>query len=201
MAMFHPIYGELMTAKEVSLATGHTLNQLRNWRMDSRAHLAPFGSIQIGATSYYRQVVVQDWLDENGQQNGTYKMTDRDKKFPLNVAVEGDIKHREAIRMLSAIVPENVLSVFGRLAKQSSKIAMSHANGSKNRFILEEFPEWKQYEDPITQDHRFARPVWFTAMVKAMRLAQNEIAGLGFSEEEVLALPVGDVPPVREVKG
>lgn len=200
MGMFHPVYGELMTSKEVSEATGHTLNQLRNWRMESRKKLAPFGSILIGATSYYRQVVVQDWIDEHGRQDGKYHMTERDKKFPLNVAVEGDTKHREALGIITAINPENVLYMFEKLAKQSSKIAMRHANGSKNRFILEELPDWKQYEQPITQDSRFQHPVWFTAMVKAMRLAQAEIAGLDLTEEQILAVPVGTVPPLREVR-
>lgn len=200
MGMFHPVYGELMTSKEVSAATGHTLNQLRNWRMESRKDSAPFGSILIGATSYYRQVVIQDWIDEHGRQDGKYHMTERDKKFPLNVAVEGDTKHREAMGLITAITPENVLYMFEKLSKQSVDIAMTWANSGKTRFIREEMPDWTPTALRLTQDTRFQHPIWFTAMVKAMRLAQNEIAGLGLTEDEILAIPVGTVPPVREVR-
>ncbi len=82
----HPVYGELLTAKEVSEATHFTLNQLRNWRNDTRAHLAPFGSIQIGGTSYYRKIVVEAWIERNGTQSAVYRMTDLDREFPLEVA-------------------------------------------------------------------------------------------------------------------
>jgi hypothetical protein len=77
---------------------------------------------------------------------------------------------------------------------------MRYANTVKNRFLEEELGSYSPSENPITKDKRFASPVWFTAMTKAMRLAQNEIANLGFTEEEVLALPVGQVPPLRESK-
>ena len=78
-----PVYGELLSSREVSLSTGFTMNQLRNWRLPNRHDLAPFGSIQIGGTSYYREVVVQDWIDEHGNQQGVYVQTARDKKFPI----------------------------------------------------------------------------------------------------------------------
>lgn len=198
MGMFHPVYGELMTAKEVSEATGHTINQLRNWRVKSRQHLAPFGSILIGATSYYRQVVIQAWIDRNGRQDGDYFMTELDKEFPLNVSVEGDIKQRQATRLIASINPETVADAHEKLSVLNRPIVMRYANSVKNRFIEEELGHAP--EDAITKDKRFANPVWFTAMTKAMRLAQNEIANLGFTEEEVLAIPVGQVPPLRETK-
>lgn len=198
MGMFHPVYGELMTAKEVSEATGHTINQLRNWRVKSRQHLAPFGSILIGATSYYRQVVIQAWIDRNGRQDGDYFMTELDKEFPLNVSVEGDIKQRQATRLIASINPETVADAHEKLSVLNRPIVMRYANSVKNRFIEEELGYAP--EDAITKDKRFASPVWFTAMTKAMRLAQNEIANLGFTEEEVLAIPVGQVPPLRETK-
>lgn len=78
-----PVYGELLSSREVSLSTGFTMNQLRNWRLVSRHELAPFGHVRIGGTSYYRKVVVQDWIAEHGNQRGVYVQTERDKKFPI----------------------------------------------------------------------------------------------------------------------
>lgn len=79
----HPTYGELLTAKEVCALTGFTMNQLRNWRTEHRRHLGPFGFLSIGGTSYYRKVVVEAWLQENGPQYAVYHPTEFDKKFPL----------------------------------------------------------------------------------------------------------------------
>lgn len=201
MATFDSVYGELLTAKEVANLTGLTMNQLRNWRMPQRHDKAPFGFVSIGLAPHYRRVVVEAWLERNGGTNRKFTPLGLDTEFPINATFEGDEKRRNAMNIIANISPENVLSVFERLSKQDRGTASRYANASKIRFIQEEMPDWEPWVNPITQDHRFQKPVWFTAMVKAMRLAQNEIAGLGFSEEEVLALPVGDVPPVREVKG
>lgn len=201
MPTFHPIYGDLITAKEVSNLTGFTMNQLRNWRTDSRSHLAPFGSIQIGATSFYRTVVVQDWLDENGEQNGVYRMTDRDKKFPLNVSVEGDIRERQALTIIAGINPETVNAYFEKFSKQSESLAMKYMNSVKNEFLREELgPDWNREEDNYLRRDRFQKPLWYMAATKAMRLLANELQGLGLTREEILAVPVGVYPPINEVK-
>lgn len=201
MTTFHPIYGELMTAKEVSKATGHTLNQLRNWRTDAREHLAPFGSILIGATSYYRQVVVQDWIDENGRQDGKYRMTDRDKKFPLNVAVEGDVKRQQATELLAGI---NAATAFA----WREKIAQQYGNQEFMVFMdkyavpiyTAEYPDYEPTKYTITTMNRFAYPVWFVGATKASRMLINEKQSLGFTEQEIDALPIGQYPPANEAK-
>lgn len=200
MSTFDSVYGELLTAKEVANMTGLTMNQLRNWRMPQRFDKAPFGFVSIGVSPHYRRVVVEAWLERNGGTNRKFTPLGIDAEFPINVAFEGDEKRRNAMNMIANITPENVLSAFEKLAKQSSDIAMTWANSGKTRFIRDEIPDWSPTALRITQDTRFQHPVWFTSMVKAMRLAQNEISGLGFSEEEILALPVGTVPPVRETK-
>jgi hypothetical protein len=200
MTTFHPVYGDLMTAKEVSDVTGFTPNQLRNWRMEARAHLAPFGSIQIGRTSFYRQVVVQDWIDENGRQDGTYRMTDRDRKFPLNVAVEGDIKKRDAMSRIQAVTPENVKSWQDYLFGVDQQRTMHYSNIVKNEFLSELLGREVGLSNSVSADQRFSEPVWFEAVVPAMRLQLNEMYGLGLSRDEVLSVPIGQVPPIKEVK-
>ncbi len=203
MSTFHHVYGNLLTAKEVSSITGFTLNQLRNWRLESRSHLAPFGSILIGSTSYYREVVVQDWLDENGQQNGVYRMTERDKKFPLNIAVEGDIKRRTAIDTLGGITTENILAWRTKLSAQDRE--------NLNAFMKEYgYPIWRKMRGlapdaevltlGITEQTRFTNVEWFAGWVKAIRMYLNNRNGFGFTEEEVDELPIGALPPTNETK-
>lgn len=81
--MMHPKFGELIPAKDVCKMTGHTMNQLRNWRIPARLHLAPFGYVAIGATAYYRKVVVEHYVKENGFSHDSYRTTAFDLKFPL----------------------------------------------------------------------------------------------------------------------
>ena len=185
--MFHPVYGELMNAKEVSEATMFTLNQLRNWRNDARAHLAPFGSIQIGGTSYYRRIVVQDYLDEHGTQGATYRMTDRDKKFPLGEAVSVDLDRLDAVATLSKITTE---TVFFWLEKQIDK---------KYSFLH----TWKEYwaltgKPYIQKDDRMEQLSWFETAVQTQRLYFNDLQGFSLTNEEVMAIPVGAIPPLKE---
>ena len=185
--MFHPVYGDLMTAKEVSDATLFTLNQLRNWRNDARAHLAPFGSIQLGGTSYYRRVVVQDYLDENGAQTGSYRMTDRDKKFPLGESVAHDLEKLDAIASLSKLTTETVASWLGK--KLDDKV--SFINTWKEFWAL----TGKPY---ISSNEKDANPYWYEGAVQAQRLFVNDAQGFGLPVEQILALPVGAVPPLKE---
>lgn len=63
--------------------TGFTMNQLRNWRIPARLHLAPFGYVAIGATAYYRKVVVEAYVEEMGFSHDAYRTTPLDLKFPL----------------------------------------------------------------------------------------------------------------------
>lgn len=201
MSTFDSVYGELLTAKEVANLTGLTMNQLRNWRMPARHDKAPFGFVSIGLAPHYRRVVVEAWLERNGGTNRKFTPLGIDAEFPINTAFDGDEKRRNAMNVIANITPENVASVFERLSNLDRATASRYANISKQKFIAEEIGDYDPTERVITRDNRFAEPVWFTAMVKAMRLAQNEIGNLGFSEAEILALPVGQVPPLKETKG
>ena len=201
MTFFDPIYGELISAKETSESTGLTMNQLRNWRLPARLETAPFGYVSIGARPYYRKDSVSKWLETNSGTNIKYTPAGTDLDTPINSSFDGDQKHILAMRMLSNIQPENVNAVFERLLKQDNATVLRYANSYRRSLIKLEMPEWNPMERTINSDTRFQEPIWFPTMVKAMRMAQNELAGLGFTEEEVLALPIGEYPPLKETKG
>jgi hypothetical protein len=57
---YDPIYGELLTTKEVTSITGFTLNQLRNHRQ--RIETSPFSFVRQGGTSWYRKDDIDLWL-------------------------------------------------------------------------------------------------------------------------------------------
>lgn len=185
--MFHPIYGDLMTAKEVAEATHFTLNQLRNWRNDTRGHLAPFGSIQIGGTSYYRRIVVQAWIDRNGTQAGTYRMTDLDREFPLNEAVSTELGKIDAINTVSRITTENVMNwLETQLDKNISFIDTWKAT-------------WAELgTDYISKNDASVNYAWYPSAVQTQRLFVSNAQGLGLTVEDIKAIPVGAVPPLNE---
>lgn len=189
-----------MTAREVCESTGLTMNQLRNWRLPSRIDKAPFGYVAIGTSPYYRKASVQKWLDRNQGSNVKYVPAGTDLETPIEDAYAGDAKRAMGMRMLGSITPENVYATRERFMTKSREITYDYATKRERQFIKEIVGDYDPMTRPINFETRFSEPTWFTASVKAMRLAQNEIAGLGFSEEEILALPIGQVPPLRETK-
>lgn len=190
MPHYHPTYGDLMTSKEVSDATHFTLNQLRNWRTDSRAHLAPFGSIQLGGTSYYRKVVVQAWIERNGVQTGVYRMTDLDREFPIAETSIKDLDKSNAIAVLLRVTTENVCSwLEAQIDKQRNFVSA----------VWE--PTWKSIrEDYVSKNVRWEDHSWFETAVQVQRAYINDQQGYGLSLDEIKAIPVGNVPPLNEKK-
>lgn len=187
MATYSPVYGELLTAKETAQLTGFTMNQLRNWRIPARQSLAPFGFVSIGVSPHYRKVVVQDYLEECGAQTANYVMTERDKKFPLGTASSNDLAKIEASNILSKITTE---TVYKWLGKELDK---------KYSFLR----TWEQYwaltgKPYVKMDDRMTDLSWFEAAVQTKRLYINDLQGVGLTTEEILAMPVGAVPPLVE---
>jgi hypothetical protein len=189
------LYGDLLTAKEVCEYTGFTMNQLRNWRIPARQDLAPFGYVSIGATPYYRKIVVQDYLDECGPQIGIYVMSERDKKFPIRElqvkSLEENMGNAKLKKITSATVHSWVDTTFESKGQpwaivwQSAWATIEQALGLEPKFIL----HWKRW------DH----PEFWNIAVHAARYIINEEQELGFDLPAILAL--GDsVAPEKEVK-
>jgi hypothetical protein len=190
MPHFHPTYGDLLSAKEVSDATHFTMNQLRNWRTDSRSHLAPFGSIQLGGTSYYRKVVVQAWIERNGVQTGVYRMTDLDREFPIAEGALNDLDKANAIAVLSRFTTENVCSwLESQIDKHTAFISKTWE------------PTWLSVRaDYVTKNNRWDDVSWFPTAVLVCRKVLSDQQGFNLSDDELQAIPVGAVPPLNEKK-
>lgn len=196
MPIQNAIYGELLTSKEVCEVTGFTMNQLRNWRSPNRRDLAPFGFVSIGVSPYYRKVVVQDYLDEQGPQQGVYVMSERDKKFPVAIGETISIERNNAIAVLSKITTENV---YAWLENEISKHGIKFTDASWK-------PIWKQFdeidgEQPyITYVQRWDAPAWFKRAVLVARGYLAKQQGLEITLEDIGTLDVGNIPPLNEKK-
>ncbi len=200
MGLFDPTYGELMSAKEVCEATGFTMNQLRNWRLPSRLDKAPFGFVSVGMSPYYRKASVQLWLDKNQGSNVRYSPAGTDLDVPVSVAFEGDVARLNALKRVAQITPENVKSWQDYLFGVNQQLTLTYSNIVKNEFLSELLGFEVGLSNSVSAEDRFVQPVWFEATVKALRLQLNEMYGLGLSRDEVLSVPVGQVPPLKEIK-
>jgi len=196
MSIQHDKFGELLTAKETCEITGFTMNQLRNWRVPARRSLAPIGYVAIGATPYYRKVVVQAWLDENGQQQGVYFPSELDKRFPVAIGEALSVEQNLNNAILSKISTETVNDWLNQLVDVRG-IGINK--------------EWKEtYTEvqnalglpnvAVSSMLKHTNPHFWDVAVHSARLFTVRDKGMDVSLDDLLAMSVGDTPPAREVK-
>lgn len=197
MATFNAIYGELLTAKETAEATGFTMNQLRNWRIPARQQLAPFGFVSIGSSPHYRKVVVEAWIERNGGSNVKYVSAGLDAEFPITATAQLSVDKNNAINILTKFTTENACSW---LESQIDKQGMSFTTDKWKPVWFRVQGVLGEPDDYITYMNRYDDLRWFTLAVHTLRGYIAEAQGLEISLEEIVALPVGSVPPLNEKK-
>ena len=203
MTTYHPKFGELYSPKEVADLTGFTANQLRNWRQ-RQGETMPFGFIRQGGTSFYRKVVVDAWLEENDGGIAEYIMSDLDKKFPIERELATDREKVDTLKKLMGITTANAYLKWYQWYCDSSGLTFSEASNKVEQWQKElwalhtglpldqigKFPTRKQRgEQP---EHYWLGWTW------AMRKAYADVYNLDVSNQEILDLPAGDVPPLKE---
>lgn len=202
MAVFDPVYGELLTAKEVASATGLTMNQLRNWRMPHRLDKAPFGYVQIGVSPHYRKATVEKWLETNVDKNVRYVPAGLDLDIPINEAVSLDLDKQKHLSALADIttatmwlrwytrISEILRADFGKKFRAEQKRLYSIVSGMP----AEDVPT-------LVYGQRFDNlEVFYVSSVLALRKLWAEINEWSVSDRELIDLPIGDVPPAKEIK-
>jgi hypothetical protein len=203
LTTYHPKFGELYSPKEVADLTGFTANQLRNWRQ-RQGETMPFGFIRQGGTSFYRKVVVDAWLEENDGGIAEYVMSDLDKRFPIERELATDRDKVENLKKLQGITTANAYLKWYQWYCDSSGLTFSEASNKVEQWQKElwslhtglpldqisKFPTRKQRgEQP---EHYWLGWTW------AMRKAYADVYNLDVSNQEILDLPAGDVPPLKE---
>lgn len=204
MTTYHPKFGELYSPKEVADLTGFTANQLRNWRQ-RQGETMPFGFIRQGGTSFYRKVVVDAWLEENDGGIAEYVMSDLDKRFPIERELASDRDKVENLKKLQGITTANAYLKWYQWYCDSSGLTFSEASNKVEQWQKElwalhtglpldqvgKFPTRKQRgEQP---EHYWLGWCW------SMRRAYADVYSLDVSNQEILDLPAGEVPPLKEL--
>jgi hypothetical protein len=199
MGHYDPIYGELLTSREVAEQTGFTMNQLRNQRL--RADTSPLSFVRQGGTSWYRKDDIDLWLEENGTIEYQYVRVPNAKSAPLrNTAV--DYEQKKHLEELTKITTRNAWTKWYTWFTDHSGWKDAYGDTRKWQVELwklstgedldELYPKSAFYkmrsEDPL----RFWPSITF-----AMRKAVAQVRGYEISDEEILAAPVGEVPPSK----
>ena len=199
MSEFDPLYGELLTSREVADLTGFTLNQLRNQRQ--RPDTAPFGWLRQGGTSWYRRDDIVLWMEANGGVLKEYVVVPNAASAPLrNLSVDPEVRAR---------------------LLELSRINTSNAWGSKGTWLIEK----SGLEDAYTRVEGWAKELWaehiglpadqvaylpyhrrnegleqyWSSLVWAVRRGFATVYDLEVSNREIMDMPVGDVPPAKIV--
>jgi hypothetical protein len=199
MPHYDPIYGDLLTSREVAEITGYTMNQLRNHR--TRPEISPFPFVRQGGTSWYRRDDIDIWIEENGSIEYQYIKTPNAKSAPLRNATT-DLDHKAYLDELTKITTRNAWTKWYTWFTDAS--GWKEAYGDTRKWQVELYKEAtgedldELYTGSAFYKMRADDPLRFWPSITfAMRKAVSEVRGYNASNEEILAAPVGEVPPSK----
>jgi hypothetical protein len=199
LSTYHPKYGELLTSREVSDLTGFTMNQLRNQR--TKPETSPIKFVRQGGTSWYRKSDVDAYIEINGGSEWEYIGGPESIATPLvNESAVG--QRKEYLDELSKITTRNAWTKWYTWFTDQSGWKDPYGDTRKWQVELwklstgedldELYPKSAFYkmraEDPL----RFWPSITF-----AMRKAVAEVRGHEITDQEIIELPVGEVPPSK----
>jgi hypothetical protein len=199
LSTYHPKYGELLTSREVSDLTGFTMNQLRNQR--TKPETSPIKFVRQGGTSWYRKSDVDAYIEINGGSEWEYIGGPESIATPLvNESAVG--QRKEYLDELSKITTRNAWTKWYTWFTDHSGWKDPYGDTRKWQVELwklstgedldELYPKSAFYkmraEDPL----RF-----WPSITLAMRKAVAQVRGHEITDQEIIELPVGEVPPSK----
>ena len=199
MPHYDPIYGDLLTSREVSELTGYTMNQLRNQR--TRPEISPFPFVRQGGTSWYRKDDIALWLEENGSVEYQYIRVPNAKSAPLRNS-NIDAERKGHLEEIVKITTRNAWTKWYTWFTDHSGWKDAYGDTRKWQVELykqatgedldELYPRGEFYKMRMSDPQRF-----WPSITYAMRKAVAEVRGYEISDEEIIAAPVGEVPPSK----
>ena len=199
MPHYDPIYGDLLTSREVSELTGYTMNQLRNQR--TRPEISPFPFVRQGGTSWYRKDDIALWLEENGSVEYQYIRVPNAKSAPLRNS-NIDAERKGHLEEIVKITTRNAWTKWYTWFTDHSGWKDAYGDTRKWQVELykqatgedleELYPRGEFYKMRMNDPQRF-----WPSITYAMRKAVAEVRSYEISDEEIIAAPVGEVPPSK----
>jgi hypothetical protein len=203
--MFDPAFGELLNAREVSDATGLTMNQLRNWRNPDRMKSAPFGFVQIGSAPYYRKATIDLWTERHGGSNRKFYAIGLDAEIPVNDVLEADTEKRKRLAILASITTANQFFRWGSTLGDILQERYGNGIREHSRRLYGMWkgisPEEAQALEHVTRG-QMAKNLeqYYVGSTLAHRRLWADTQGWDITDAEIVSLPVGDIPPLKETK-
>jgi hypothetical protein len=202
MATYDPIYGELLTSREVSDLTGFTMNQLRHFRQ--KPEVAPFPILRSGNTSWYRKSDLENYIEEHGTQTFEYIVPEGFTSAPL-VGSLADSSRRDSITKMRNVTSRNSWSKWSQYLTEDSGIEIIEAF---NRIETEQVRLYKMATGddlklmyPDIRDFNLMRkhdPFRFwPSYTYGIRRVLADHTGLDVTDQEIIDAPVGEVPPSK----
>lgn len=198
MAQYSPVYGELLSSREVSDLTGFTMNQLRNHRQKPETSPLPF--VRLGGTSLYRKADVNAWIEDNGGFEAQYIALPHHKTTPLEIAADNQAK-RDAIGRLATITTANSFDSMATWAIEQSGLdngtQIIHDEGRRLLALERGLSEWKDLPIPTIKLKATDLDAFWKIWTYGVRRVMTMVNAFDVTDEDIIAIPVGDVPPLK----
>lgn len=198
---FDPEFGEMIAIGEVEALTGISKATIRNWRKPEHQHLAKFDYYSNGGRDvFYRRADIDAYLAEFGVQVGQSGF----KRVEMPNSVKAPLTSPEFVGEQRGIVLD-----LGKITTENvhAQLDAWMVSMGKNTVPVEWKNAWARVNegldvpvDYIRRDDRWEVPAWFTQAVHTARVWHAEMSGYDFPVSEIIKLPVGAVPPLKEKK-
>ena len=206
--MFDPEYGEMIDIREVSRLTGLSVHQLRSWRKPEFAHLARFETYRspLNSAVWYRLADVELFLKEQGivvGSSGLRRDADLPNAFRAGLLDPMDEGKRRWLAELSDITTATMwLRWSNRMSEMLQVEYPKRLRAEQARlYALYKGVDVSEVESFVPFGGKQVFPEqFFVGNVLAYRRMLADVRGWNVDDAELIALPLGDVPPLKEVK-
>lgn len=161
----------------------------------------PFGFLRKGASCYYRKDVIEAWLFENGVIEAEYVPADFDKVIPLNDVLVNDPAKQKNLAQLAKITTRNswtsMATWFIEQSGFDNGTSAVHDWGRQMLAKERSIPEWNDISRP-NNDLKASDPdAFWKIWTYGIRKGYAEVNGMDITDEDIMFLPVGDIPPLK----
>jgi len=204
-----PQLGTLIKIDEVSALTGITKSTLRSWRRDTYRHLAKFDEYTHPSSNavWYRLADVETWLAEQGLTAKAPSLFARSEapnavRAPINEDITPDKHHAltELRKINTANHAVTYLPIINKILGRGEVYA---------RLMDLQLRYYAEKSGAVVESLEFIGNAgvagehfeqYYYGTTQAIRRIYADARKWDVTDAEILALPVGDVPPLKETK-
>jgi len=201
--------GTLIKIDEVTALTGISKSSLRSWRRDAYRHLAKFDEYTHPSSNavWYRLADIEAWLLEHGKEVTGSSMFIRSEapnavRAPVDESMTPD-KHAALTELRKITTANHVVTYLPMVNKM---VGRGEVHARLMDLQIKFYSLFKGAPDTeltfignagVAGEH-FEQ--YYYGTTQAIRRIYADARKWDVTDAEILALPVGDVPPLKETK-